>query len=221
MAGRDLTAEPIEVVPTGHFHMGGARIDLDGRTSLQGLWIAGEDAGGVHGANRLGGNGVAESTVFGARAGRSMVEDATLNRMPEVDQSETQEFVGLAETRLGEPGKSANPYRLRQRVEDAMWEGAGVIRDAAGLMEGAPDPRVGESRTRRYPIGGLACVQPHVERGPEPGQRHCRGRVVVCQRLGPNGESRRPLPLRFPQEERRRLAAQRRRVTSGGRHDRH
>ena len=135
MAGRDLTAEPIEVVPTGHFHMGGARIDLDGRTSLQGLWIAGEDAGGVHGANRLGGNGVAESTVFGARAGRSMVEDATLNRMPEVDQSETQEFVGVAETRLGEPGKSANPYRLWQRVEDAMWEGAGVIRDAAGLME--------------------------------------------------------------------------------------
>ena len=133
LAGRDLTTEPIEVVPTGHFHMGGARIDLDGNTPIEGLWIAGEDAGGVHGANRLGGNGVVESTVFGARAGSSMAEAVTQNGMPEVDRAQVGAFIAVAERRLGEPGKSANPYRLRKRVEDAMWDGAGVIRDAAGL----------------------------------------------------------------------------------------
>ena len=133
LAGRDLTTEPIEVVPTGHFHMGGARIDLDGNTAIEGLWIAGEDAGGVHGANRLGGNGVAESTVFGARAGSSMAEAVTHNGMPEVDEGQVDAFIAVAERRLGEPGKSANPYHLRKRVEDAMWAGAGVIRDAAGL----------------------------------------------------------------------------------------
>ena len=61
--------EPVEVSPTAHFHMGGVAIDADCHTTLEGCFVAGEDAGGVHGANRLGGNGVAESTVFGCRAG--------------------------------------------------------------------------------------------------------------------------------------------------------
>src|SRR5439155_5583 len=69
LIGRDLSREPIEVSPTAHFQMGGVLIDSDCRTSVEGLLVAGEDAGGTHGANRLGGNGVAESTVYGARAG--------------------------------------------------------------------------------------------------------------------------------------------------------
>jgi len=67
--GYDLTRGPVEVTPTAHFHMGGVAIDDRCCTSKPGLLVAGEDAGGVHGANRLGGNGVAESCVFGARAG--------------------------------------------------------------------------------------------------------------------------------------------------------
>jgi succinate dehydrogenase / fumarate reductase flavoprotein subunit/fumarate reductase flavoprotein subunit len=67
--GMDLRREPVPVSPTAHFHMGGVAIDVDCRSNPDGLFVAGEDAGGVHGANRLGGNGVAESTVFGARAG--------------------------------------------------------------------------------------------------------------------------------------------------------
>src|SRR6185312_1853217 len=71
LIGHDLARGPVPVSPTAHFHMGGAVIDVDCRTAIDGLLVAGEDAGGVHGANRLGGNGVAESTVFGARAGET------------------------------------------------------------------------------------------------------------------------------------------------------
>src|SRR5688572_22105269 len=70
--GFDLAAGLVEVVPTAHYMMGGVEFDADCHTALEGLYAAGEDTGGVHGANRLGGNGVANSTVFGAIAGDAM-----------------------------------------------------------------------------------------------------------------------------------------------------
>src|SRR5437016_4404036 len=70
--GFDLAGGLVEVVPTAHYMMGGVEFAADCRTQLPGLFVAGEDSGGVHGANRLGGNGVANSTVFGAVAGDSM-----------------------------------------------------------------------------------------------------------------------------------------------------
>src|SRR5512138_627823 len=70
--GFDLAGGLVEVVPTAHYMMGGVEFAADGRTALAGLFAAGEDTGGVHGANRLGGNGVANSTVFGAIAGDTM-----------------------------------------------------------------------------------------------------------------------------------------------------
>src|SRR6185437_15532538 len=70
--GFDLAGGLVEVVPTAHYMMGGVVFEADCRTALTGLFAAGEDTGGVHGANRLGGNGVANSTVFGGIAGDSM-----------------------------------------------------------------------------------------------------------------------------------------------------
>ena len=70
--GFDLAGGMVEVVPTAHYMMGGVLFNGDCSTSLPGLFAAGEDTGGVHGANRLGGNGVANSTVFGAIAGDAM-----------------------------------------------------------------------------------------------------------------------------------------------------
>jgi succinate dehydrogenase/fumarate reductase flavoprotein subunit len=70
--GFDLAGGLVEVVPTAHYMMGGVEFHSDCSTDLPGLFVAGEDAGGVHGANRLGGNGVANSTVFGALAGDAM-----------------------------------------------------------------------------------------------------------------------------------------------------
>jgi fumarate reductase flavoprotein subunit len=70
--GFDLAGARVEVVPTAHYMMGGLEFAADCTTALRGLFVAGEDSGGVHGANRLGGNGVANSTVFGGIAGDAM-----------------------------------------------------------------------------------------------------------------------------------------------------
>jgi len=75
-SGFDLAAGLVEVVPTAHYLMGGVVVDVETRTSLAGLYVAGEDAGGAHGSNRLGGNGVANSTVYGGIAGDVMAADA-------------------------------------------------------------------------------------------------------------------------------------------------
>ena len=77
--GFDLAGGLVEVVPTAHYFMGGVVCGVDTSTELPGLFVAGEDAGGAHGANRLGGNGVANSTVFGGIAGETM---AALGRRP-------------------------------------------------------------------------------------------------------------------------------------------
>ena len=94
--GFDLGREPVKVSPTAHFHMGGVRIDQLCRSGLDGLFVAGEDSGGVHGANRLGGNGVAESTVFGALAGDSMAEFATDRSRPVVDGKQVEDTIAKA-----------------------------------------------------------------------------------------------------------------------------
>lgn len=133
LAGRDLTRETIEVIPTSHFHMGGVRIDPSGRTAVEGLFVAGEDAGGVHGCNRLGGNGVAESTVFGARAGEAMADFASTESMGTVSVSQPESIRARAESLLGEPGGNEDPHSLRRELEQAMWEGAGVVRTGPGL----------------------------------------------------------------------------------------
>src|SRR5215468_11944216 len=91
--GFDLARQKVEVAPTAHFNMGGVRINRDGFTNLEGLFAAGEDASGVHGANRLGGNGVAESTVYGARIGDAVakwVKSATIGELQHQQIAETQ-----------------------------------------------------------------------------------------------------------------------------------
>ena len=105
--GYDLTTGPVEVTPTAHFHMGGVRIDVDCRTALPGLLVAGEDAGGVHGANRLGGNGVAESCVFGARAGRTAARARAERPLEAPDEDEAQRACEGALAPLGRDARRA------------------------------------------------------------------------------------------------------------------
>jgi fumarate reductase flavoprotein subunit len=130
--GFDLAGGLVEVVPTAHYMMGGVEFGLDCTTALPGLFVAGEDAGGVHGANRLGGNGVANSTVFGAVAGDTM---AAWVAKEGALRSPDQETIVAAVERC-EPGTvslhgSLEP--LRERLYEVMWEKVGIIRDAAGL----------------------------------------------------------------------------------------
>jgi fumarate reductase flavoprotein subunit len=87
-SGFDLAGGRVEVVPTAHYLMGGVEFEMDCRTAIPGLYAAGEDCGGVHGANRLGGNGVANSTVYGGIAGASMAARvATQGAWADCDES--------------------------------------------------------------------------------------------------------------------------------------
>jgi len=130
--GFDLAGGLVEVVPTAHYMMGGVEFGLDCSTELPGLFVAGEDAGGVHGANRLGGNGVANSTVFGAVAGDTMA--AWVRRegaLREPDQDALVAAVERCEPKTTGAHGSLEP--LRERLYEVMWEKVGIIRNSAGL----------------------------------------------------------------------------------------
>src|SRR5207237_1619374 len=138
--GFDLAGDKVEVVPTAHYLMGGVEVAPDGRTELSGLFVAGEDAGGVHGANRLGGNGVANSTVFGGIAGTTMAEWlARESELRPPDAIALDAAAASAEIFFAPRGASGDRESIRERLLALMWDDAGIVRDAAGLAraEGA------------------------------------------------------------------------------------
>ena len=115
--GIDPRTQPIPVAPACHYHMGGIATDAEGRTSLPGLYAAGECAStGVHGANRLASNSLLEAAVFGARAGRAAALEDAAPRRPV--------------TAITAPDL---PAAALQTLRQAMSRDAGVVRDAAGL----------------------------------------------------------------------------------------
>ena len=133
--GFDLAAGLVEVIPTAHYMMGGVRFNMDCSTALEGLYAAGEDTGGVHGANRLGGNGVANSTVFGGIAGDAMAEWVSARRdAPPCppDEAEIAAAEADAVAPLGRPRGDIDS--LRERLYEVMWEDAGIVRDHASLQ---------------------------------------------------------------------------------------
>ena len=130
--GFDLAGGLVEVVPTAHYMMGGVEFTLDCRTGLEGLFAAGEDTGGVHGANRLGGNGVANSTVFGAIAGDAM---AAWTRAEGEWREPESAALEEAEARVRRPiGRApVGLERVREALYQLMWDDVGILRDARGL----------------------------------------------------------------------------------------
>ena len=134
-SGFDLAGGLVEVVPTAHYLMGGVVVDTDTRTSLPGLYVAGEDAGGAHGSNRLGGNGVANSTVYGGIAGDVMGRDAQLVTClhdPDSDVLDAE----MARAMVPLEKRPGNLAVLRTHLLDVMWDDVGVMRDADGLRRG-------------------------------------------------------------------------------------
>jgi len=134
-SGFDLAAGRVEVVPTAHYFMGGVVVDVDTRTAMEGLYVAGEDAGGAHGSNRLGGNGVANSTVYGGIAGDVMGAD--IRHMPALrdpDESVLAAELARAVHPLGRKPGLVLP--LRKQLQEVMWDEVGVMRTAAGMTRG-------------------------------------------------------------------------------------
>jgi L-aspartate oxidase len=126
--GLELSRDLIPVRPAAHYLMGGVRTDLYGRTSLPGLYAAGEVAcTGVHGANRLASNSLLEGLVFGARAAETMLQDSP----------ERTDLAGAnvqpAAARGGQDERAEPSQALREQLRGSMWRYAGLLREEAGL----------------------------------------------------------------------------------------
>jgi L-aspartate oxidase len=121
----DITSELIPIRPAAHYAMGGVRTDLDGRTSLAGLYAAGEAAcTGVHGANRLASNSLLEGLVYGARSGAAMREE-----MRAVSHRSTGQHDAASNGPI-----DAGVEELIGEIQDLMWRDVGIVRSATGLQ---------------------------------------------------------------------------------------
>lgn len=130
--GVDIKHEPIEVAPTAHHFMGGLKINTDASTSLKNLFGAGEVCGGVHGANRLGGNALADTQVFGKIAGESAskaAKETELKTNDEMVQDEASRIEGLIKD------GSIKPQEFKNRIKNLMWEKVAIVRDEKTLNE--------------------------------------------------------------------------------------
>ena len=126
--GVDIRNEPMEVAPTAHHIMGGLRITPRGETTLPGLYACGESAGGVHGANRLGGNALADTQVFGRRAGEAA--GMSEKRAKKID---ARQIAAQQERMSRFLNGSVSPSTVARELQLAMWNGAGIFRNANDL----------------------------------------------------------------------------------------
>lgn len=135
LAMHDITKEPMEVAPTAHYSMGGVVVDpKTHETSVRSLWAVGECASGLHGANRLGGNSLAECIVFGAIVGKD-VAGRCREMSAERSREATDEARAEVDAVLEQKGKMF-PRPLQRSVRDIMWEKCGVVRNEQEMKEG-------------------------------------------------------------------------------------
>ena len=157
--GFDLARAPVKVSPTAHFHMGGARIDQECCTNLEGLFVAGEDSGGIHGANRLGGNGVAESLVFGTLAGDAMAGFASQRGQPILDHTEIETAITWSlQPFARETG--GNIFGIRREIEELMWSHGGLVRSGPGLHQCLDQLGFIGERAAQAPVSGAREYHP-------------------------------------------------------------
>ncbi|NBP97479.1 MAG: FAD-binding protein, partial [Burkholderiaceae bacterium] len=131
-SGFDLAGGLVEVVPTAHYMMGGVVFHADTSTDLPGLFAAGEDTGGVHGANRLGGNGVANSTVFGGIAGDTMAHYVSNQEFLEPNQESIEQSIAMHRKPLTQA--QGDIEFIRDELADCMWDQVGILRNQNDLV---------------------------------------------------------------------------------------
>jgi succinate dehydrogenase / fumarate reductase flavoprotein subunit len=161
LAGVDITTEAMEVAPTCHYIMGGVRVDADtGAATVPGLFVAGEVAGGMHGANRLGGNSLSDLLVFGRRAGMGASDYASARSgAPVPDQGEVE----LAITEALEPFERSdgeNPYEVQEALQDTMQSLVGIIRTGEELEQALEQLDVLRDRASRVVVTGPRAYNP-------------------------------------------------------------
>jgi len=152
-SGFDLANDLVEVVPTAHYMMGGLVFKKDCSTDLPGLFAAGEDTGGVHGANRLGGNGVANSTVFGGIAGETMAQWVSTQELRECDLDEVAASIHHHEEPLM---KEAGDIELiRDALAECMWDDVGISRTKESLLRARKRLQELASQLKQMGVGNI------------------------------------------------------------------
>src|SRR5450631_945789 len=137
LADVDITKEPMEIGPTCHYVMGGIEVDADTQMSrVPGLYAAGEVSGGMHGANRLGGNSLSDLLVFGKRAGEDAAAYAAKlgKKRPAIDDAALTAAQEAALTPFAREG-GENPYSVQHDLQDTMHNLVGIIRNATEVEE--------------------------------------------------------------------------------------
>jgi fumarate reductase flavoprotein subunit len=136
--------------------MGGVEFAADCTTALRGLFVAGEDSGGVHGANRLGGNGVANSTVFGGIAGDAMAAWVGREGSCRAPDARAVEAAIERAERPFHAGEAGDLEAIREQLHTTMWDDAGIVRDAASLARAAAALEALAQQLRGYALPSAA-----------------------------------------------------------------
>jgi len=157
--GFDICRQPIEVAPVAHYSLGGVRIDEKGQTDVEGLYAAGEVAGNIQGANRLSGNALTETQVFGARAGKAASDYSKAREEPVIDPAQVEAEWERIQNLLSRKANSLRPGAVRKEVQEIMWQYAGPVRSELGLTRALDElqrvrdndlPRVWAGDTLKY-----------------------------------------------------------------------
>jgi len=135
-AGVDITREPIMIRPGQHYIMGGVKTDVDGATSVEGLYAAGEVACvSVHGGNRLGANSLLDTLIFGRRAGEHAAARAATMAMPPAPEAKLREDAAMIEAILARPRSGRRVSEIKNELGDTMNQYVAVYRDQDGLQQ--------------------------------------------------------------------------------------
>jgi succinate dehydrogenase / fumarate reductase flavoprotein subunit len=165
LASVDITSQPMEVGPTIHYTMGGIRVEPEtAATTVPGLYAAGEAAGGLHGANRLGGNSLGDILVFGRRAGDAAAEFAkTVGTVRVIDDAQiATEQADLLRPLDGDGNGAAgeNPYKLHEDLQLAMQDDAGIGRSEESLQRALAAILAIRERTAGIRVSGGRVLNP-------------------------------------------------------------
>jgi succinate dehydrogenase / fumarate reductase flavoprotein subunit len=159
LANLDITKEPMEVGPTTHYIMGGVRVNPETQmSSVAGLFAAGEVAGGLHGANRLGGNSLSDLVVFGKRAGEFAASFARQYGAGQVSDDQIEEAARVAlepydrVTRV--KGRSEGPYQVQSDLQDLMQNLVGIVRREEEMLQALEELSLFRTRSRNVIVLG-------------------------------------------------------------------
>ncbi len=158
-AGVDITKEKMEVAPTVHYYMGGIKVDPNtGMSSVKGLFAIGEAATGVHGANRLGGNSLADLLVFGKTTGSNVAAYISSVNNSRIDSRDIESEIQRVKSFIKE--NAENPYKLTEELRKTMSENVGIVRDEEGLDKAIKKIKEIQSRIKDIGVSGGMVFNP-------------------------------------------------------------